>query len=292
MPSDIHSSHFFDFFLLISPAFKFESLLARAYKNIGGRFHKSIRFPRSRILARLIKANEKWAVENASVAPNNNAVASIKEVTVLDVAKNDSSCCILAQRKDIRTSPLLSWLPPTLRDTKLDLIYSTSVHGRSIQRLYDCCSKTKRTIMLVEVLTTGAIIGVYATQAWHIDSRVYGDGNCFVFRLSPNPICYKWSPPSSTHQGNSSNRSIFDQDLETQALWERFMVGKHNAISIGANKTAGSALRLNEDLTRGESSVALGYQNEPLAGGGVIDFEVGKVEVYRFIRNVDGLPIL
>ncbi len=147
--------------------------------------------------------------------------------------------------------------------------------------------------MLVEVLTTGAIIGVYATQAWHIDNRVYGDGNCFVFRLSPNPICYKWSPPLSTQQGNnSSSKSVFDQDLETQALWERFMVGKQNSISIGANKTAGSALRLNEDLTRGESSVALGYQNEPLAGCGVIDFEVGKVEVYRFIRNVDGLPIL
>jgi hypothetical protein len=276
-----------------SPAFKFEALLARAYKNIGGRFHKSIRFPRSHVLARLIKSNEKWAMENASsVESKSKSNATIKQLTVVDlpVSAQDGHCFLLAQRDEVRTSPLLSWLPPTLRDTKLDLIYSTSIHGRSIRSLYDRCSKTKRTIMLVEAVTTGAVIGVYATQAWHIDSRVYGDGNCFVFRLSPDPVCYKWTPPTQQRVDNAP--AGFDQDLESQALWERFMVGKHNFISIGANKTAGSALRLNEDLTRGESSTAFGYQNEPLAGGNTTDFEVGTVEVYRFIRNIDGLPIL
>jgi hypothetical protein len=86
--------------------------------------------------------------------------------------------------------------------------------------------------------------------------------------------------------------TVFDQDLEAQALWEIFMVGKHYFISIGANETADSALRLNEDLTRGESSTAYGYQNKPLAEGDTTDFQVGQVEVHHFIRNVDGLPIL
>jgi len=259
-----------------SPTFRFDSLLERAYKNIGGHFYKSVRFPSKRVLLRLHKENEKWARGNA---PVQNVEVLVRPLGLSD-GPNE---CSLAKSSAVRKN-LATWLPPTLRGTKLDLIFSTNVHGRSIRNFYECCSNTKRTILLVEVLQTGAIIGVFADLAWHIDSGVYGDGNCFVFRASPNPKCFKWQPPSNPHL-------LFEEDVEKAALWNQFMVGKRNYIAVGANMDGSCALRLNEDLTIGMSGSALGYNNEPLAGEGYIDFEVGQVEVYRFIRGVDGLPL-
>ena len=285
-----------------SPAFTFDTLLARAYQNIGGRFHKSIRFPKSRILIRLIRTNEPWAHDHALTIHNNtsaeDATIAIEPLHAVVTQNNNLNNnihiideeCLLANQPQVQNSPISSWLPPTLRETKLDLLYSTSVHGRTIENLYRCCSKTKRTIMLMEVACapTAPIIGVYATQPWHMDSQVYGDGNCFVFRVSPNPKCYTWSPPPSTNYDPTlENNKV---NMETLTLWDQFMVGRRTFLAVGANKDGGSALRLNEDLSRGESSPALGYNNEPLAGNGRVDFEVNKVEVYRFIRKFDGLP--
>ena len=52
-----------------------------------------------------------------------------------------------------------------------------------------------------------------------------------------------------------------------------------------------SGLRLNEDLTRGSTSKSIGFDNEELIAEGVEVFEVGLVEVYRFIRDVDNKPV-
>ena len=59
---------------------------------------------------------------------------------------------------------------------------------------------------------------------------------------------------------------------------------------MGGNDHGGSGLRINEDLTKGESSTAAGFDNDPLlpAAGGM--FEVGLVEVYQLVRQMDGVP--
>lgn len=164
-----------------------------------------------------------------------------------------------------------------------------------------------------------AIIGMYASQAWRISTQIYGDGGCFLFRLEPNAKCWKWSLKNQSH-GNESHSSaahfIDTLDLEHSAnagddfdehgkdsdvnnnetaLLEQFMVGTRTYISMGGNKDGSAGLRLNEDLTRGESSKAAGYDNDALHevnnnGGSVGSsvFEVGLVEVYGLVRQIDG----
>ena len=57
------------------------------------------------------------------------------------------------------------------------------------------------------------------------------------------------------------------------------------------NSEGGSGLRLNEDLTRGSSDKARGFNNEPLAGEDHREFDVGVVEVYQLVREIDDKPI-
>ena len=125
---------------------------------------------------------------------------------------------------------------------------------------------------------------MYASQVWRRSTRVYGDGGCFLFRLTPDARCWKWQP--------RSDGTLLDQvDLEEEktALLEQFMVGTAKYISMGGNPDGSCGLRLNEDLTRGESAPAVGFENEPLHGQGRSSvFDVGVVEVYGLARQIDG----
>ena len=81
------------------------------------------------------------------------------------------------------------------------------------------------------------------------------------------------------------------QQSRKAALIETFQVSTDEFLSLGGNDEGGAGLRLNEDLTRAESSKADGFDNEPLLPnvGGM--FEVGLVEVYQLVRQMDGLPV-
>merc|ERR1712071_71350 len=188
----------------------------------------------------------------------------------------------LARPAIVRAS-LAQWIPNSLQSCKLDLIYSTNVHGRSLNILYDKVCKSKRTVTLVEVLSNddnneNRLVGMYASQAWHRSNHIYGDGECFLFSLRPEAKCSKWRP--------SSAGSVDDE--KNEALMEQFMLSKDSFMAMGGNSNGSSGLKLNEDLTRGESSEAMGFDNVPLAGRDMIDFDIGLVEIYRFVRDMDG----
>jgi len=261
-----------------NPSFNIDDFIKRSYGKIAGNLRKSIRFPNRRLILRLFKSNEEWARENAPVH-------SIKEIIhPLGLVQNLLVDKPLAKPTLIRKN-LANWLPPTLRETKLDLIYSSNVHGASLENFYKHVSKTKRTVLLMEVMKTGHVIGMYASWAWQIHPHTYGDGNCFLFRASPSEkaAVFKWSPPVG--------KNLHDDDVEQAALWEQFMVGRRQFISAGANSNGTCGLRLNEDLSKGSSYQALGFNNEPLAGVDLTEFDVTRVEVYRFLRGLDGMPL-
>ncbi len=243
---------------------------------------------------------------------------------------------ILAQPIHVRTW-LAQWLPLSLRFTNLDLIYSTNFHGRSLERFYNHVQGTNKTLLLAQVLLAGSsnnnnkthtpeashettddqqrhhdgevVIGMYASQPWKPTTHVYGDGECFLFRLSPDPQVWKWKPrlpaPSRSNDEDDDNQNDVSFFLPTAnrrqqtpssgalhfdnatALREQFMVATSQYISMGANPDGSCGLRFNEDLTKGESSSAAGFDNEPLVPHQEM-FEVGLVEVYRLLRQFDG----
>ena len=94
---------------------------------------------------------------------------------------------------------LAQWLPPSLQSTKLDLIYSSNHHGRSVEMFYRCCSVALHTLTVMEVLGTDVVIGMYATQTWHNNPNGYGDGECFLFRLKPDPGIFRYKQIGESH---------------------------------------------------------------------------------------------
>merc|ERR1711862_462897 len=107
-------------------------------------------------------------------------------------------------------------------------------------------------------------IGMFATDSWKINASAFGDGECFIFRASPDPQCYNWTPDLS---GNF--------DLENNTVREQFMMAKARYIAMGASTDGTNGVRLDEDLVTGESHRALGFDNEPLPGFVQASFHVG-----------------
>jgi len=280
-----------------SSKFSFATLLKKAF----GTFHRTLnkerrqmRFPRRNALARMISIHEEWAIANV---PRTQLTAPPKPLGFVESA--DGVSMVLAKPASVRAS-LASWLPLSLRSTKLNLIFSTDSHGRTLDIFYRHCSRTKHTITIMEVLNTGSIIGMFASQAWHNSSHVYGDGECFLFRASPNPQCFKWkhddtievlSFEEDSHDGIGVSMTS-SPDQEVAAVMEHFMVSRSNFISMGGTVDGSSGLRLNEDLSTGESACALGFNNDPLGGPDQPQFEIGLVEVYGLVREMDGRAVV
>lgn len=289
--------------------FNFEFVVRKSYGVHGRGFRKQMRFPRRSILQRILRMEEDRI--RADDELDENAVYREPPARPVGLVRKPPPAfgeeeikSILVQ--DVQTRQLIAqWLPLTLRLSDIDLLYSTNYHGRTLERFYAHMKDVKHSILLCEVLqpridisvnseSSRTVIGMYACQPWHVSTQVYGDGGCFLFRIEPNPKCWKWSPCNP-----KDGKLLLDQfDLEEDennngtALLEQFMVGTRSYISMGGDQGGSSGLRINEDLTRGESSTAVGFENEPLHGlGRGSVFEVGLVEVYGFVRQIDGRAV-
>jgi hypothetical protein len=336
----------------------FEVLVKKAYGVHGRGVRKRFRFPRRPILSRIIEIEEeKYRKEklllraqsnddeNATDAADGGAEDEtdfyLDQIEPLDLVippqptdpNRERIVPHLASSNFVRTK-IAEWLPLSLRFTKLDLVYSTSYHGRTLENLYRCVAKSRHTILILEPFedrgnrdTSRYLVGMYASEIWHPSSRVYGDGRSFLFRIDTDDekeecndnedndggkekICkensksWKWHPPdmldfgpsaSSFDNDDSQSNSIFSSMQQSAssrtALLETFQVSKNEFLSLGGNELGGAGLRLNEDLTKGESSCADGFDNEPLLPKASGLFEVGIVEVYQLVRQMDGVPV-
>lgn len=266
--------------------FNFDGVMRKAYGIHGRVLRRQLRFPSRNIIHRIIRLEEErlrleGVGDEAYVAPA-KPIGLSDDIEIMD---REPVTPVLGQDVAFRTK-LAEWIPLALRLTSLRLLYSTNYHGRSLEMFYKHVTKAKHTISLIEVFNedkSTAIIGMYASQNWRPSTQVYGDGNCFLFRLKPEPRCWKWSPGKK-----SLSLEDYANDQEV-ALLEQFMVSTHSYISMGGNRDGTCGLRLNEDFTVGESSTAEGFKNEPLHGKDKNSvFQVGLVEVYGLVRQIDG----
>ena len=269
-----------------SKHFDFEIFLTQVYmtKKILG-FRRPV-FPRPEVVSRIIADNEVWAENsliNISIHEENKPLGLMEGGYPMELAKGSLERLNLAK-----------WLPPALQSTKLDLIYSTSHHGRSLEMFYRCCSSSRHTITLMEVLDTNVVIGMYANHTWRSNSDGYGDGGCFLFRLKPDAECFRFKVGSAVASvGVGAEGRGGDDDKTVTRLQDvgQLMISSDKFISMGVGEGGASGLRLNEDLTRGSTSKSMGFDNDELVGPGIEVFDVGLVEVYRFIRDVDNKPV-
>lgn len=286
-----------------SKIFHFSVLIKQSYGFNGRTYRSSRSFPRRRFIQKLVNYNSQWAssfVSNHILGLTDKPVGFVDGALPIVLAKNAAERYKLAE-----------FLPFSYKATKLDLIYSTNHHGRSVEMFYKHCAKAKHTIALVEVLNNGSIIGMFATDTWRNNRKMYGDGECFMFRLKPDPVAYHWQ-----HQITDSMRQVASvdstddenvnavnmnektdgendesQSIKSEGLIGQFMISRGNFISLGNNEDGLSGLRLNDDLSKGSSAKARGFNNEPLAGAEYPEFDVGLIEVYQLVREIDGRAI-
>ena len=285
-----------------SDKFDFELMLRKAYGVHGKGVRKRYRFPRRPILSRILRLEEeRYSQQQKEVKDRGIFQQPLIRPLGLILNKSNNKASLDSEVREPRLAEpywvrlkLADWLPLSLRLTKLELIFSTDYDGRTLESFYSHVRKAKHTILLIEPLRDSHFVhsvGMYASQTWIPSKQVYGDGSCFLFRLSEEDntegsICWKWKPKV---QNNEQILVEEENDNET-ALLEQFQVGTKSYISMGGNLGGSSGLRLNEDLTKAESSSAFGFDNDPLLPGHNI-FEVGLVEVYRLVRSIDGIPI-
>jgi TLD/Rab-GTPase-TBC domain len=288
--------------------FNFEFVVKKAYGVHGTRHPR--RFPKQSILTRIIKLEEERLLDDPSFDSTNVGPSRALELSdpfvhpeldrdELGNYNKKPPDAVLAQ-PTVNRVMLASWLPLSLRMSTLELAFSTNHHGRTLSMFYNRVMGFKHTILLAEVFERGSnvddpktIIGCYASQAWRESNGAYGDGECMLFRLSPDPQHWKWSPRNfkgdislegvetggSGANGTTSRNGRTTSEAQRAALMEMFQVGTSNYISMGGNPDGTCGLRFNEDFTRCESAPAVGFNNEPLAGieG---DLDIGLVEVY------------
>lgn len=97
--------------------------------------------------------NEVWAEEfctNRIISISDKPLGYVQGSVPIRLAKNASERLSLAE-----------FLPLAYKSTKLELIYSSDVDGRSLDMFYKKCSRAKHTITLIEVLNSDAVIGEY-----------------------------------------------------------------------------------------------------------------------------------
>mmetsp|Transcript_568 Transcript_568/g.1256 ORF Transcript_568/g.1256 Transcript_568/m.1256 type:complete len:687 (-) Transcript_568:2395-4455(-) len=327
----------------------FEVLLKKAYGVHGKGVRKRFRFPRRPILARIIEieeenyrreTEERRAMYQSKDGDNNTHLPQdagadgmiefyLDQIEPLGLVippppanpMHERVVPQFAKSTFVRTK-LAEWLPLSLRFTKLDLVHSTSYHGRTLENLYRSLAKTRHTIFILEPFERKEnrdryLVGMYTAHTWKPSTQVYGDGRSFLFRIdldddpkserggveqyskADGSKSWKWHPADMLDFGAAASfeePGIFSNLQQTAgarkaALVETFQVSTNEFISLGGNEDGGAGLRLNEDLTKAESSKADGFDNEPLLpyGGGM--FEVGLVEVYQLVRQMDGLPV-
>lgn len=222
-------------------------------------------FPGRDFVSRLISNNEEWAEKNegtVSIHEDTKPLGLVEGDYPIELAKHSPERLLLSQ-----------WLPPALQSTKLDLIYSSNHHGRSLDMFYRCCSSARHTLTIMEVLGTDRVIGMYASQTWHNNPDGYGDGGCFLFRLKPNPQCFRYTIGES-HLPSCDDDGQAEQNTSCLDDAGQLMISSREFISMGVGEGGASGLRLNEDLTRGSTSKSI-CENDVLVAEGIEVFDIG-----------------
>ena len=82
----------------------------------------------------------------------------------------------------------------------------------------------------MEVLDTDIVLGMYATKTWIDNKKGYGDGECFICRLKPDPQKFAFKVKAS-HIDDDEDDNIKAIDDASQ-----IMISSKDFISMGVGE--------------------------------------------------------
>ncbi|KAL7692413.1 putative PDZ domain, TLDc domain, PDZ superfamily protein [Plasmopara halstedii] len=146
-------------------------------------------------------------------------------------------------------------LPHYLNCSKMELVYSTRVHGWNFLSFFDRLQNKGPTILCVQDEDDN-VFGAFCSASWKRSKSFFGNGRTFVFSLSSQMTTYSWSGIDSS-----------------------FMYTQPDAIFIGGGNK-GIALCLQLDDRRGFTHACTTFNSPPLVDHQ--SFRCDTVEVWSF----------
>ncbi|KAJ3409096.1 hypothetical protein HDV05_004585 [Chytridiales sp. JEL 0842] len=171
--------------------------------------------------------------------------------------------------KDEHWIAMWSWIPPYLRVSELELVFTTNLHGWHLSTFFQRTEHQKPMILVIQ--SGKSIFGAFLADSWPTDdadrSEYYGTG-----RDLEAPQISSGSPEDDKH---AAKRDF----IRDRASF--FMRATRKDISIGGGGDH-IGLWLDGDLTNGTTGPCLTFENDPLTGNGEKRFQCSNIEVFAF----------
>ncbi|XP_035772806.1 uncharacterized protein LOC118456292 isoform X5 [Anopheles albimanus] len=152
---------------------------------------------------------------------------------------------------------LCAHLPARAEGYSWSLVFSTSLHGFSLNSLYRKMHKLESPILIVIEDTEHNVFGALTSCSLHVSDHFYGTGESLLYKFNPHFKVFHWS-----------GENLY------------FIKGNPESLAIGAGDGK-FGLWLDGDLNQGRSQHCSTYSNEPLAPQE--DFVIKTLECWAFV---------
>ncbi|XP_055602470.1 TLD domain-containing protein 2 isoform X17 [Uranotaenia lowii] len=152
---------------------------------------------------------------------------------------------------------LCGHLPARAEGYSWSLVFSTSLHGFSLNSLYRKMQKLESPILIVIEDTDHNVFGALTSCSLHVSDHFYGTGESLLYKFNPHFKVFHWS-----------GENLY------------FIKGNPESLAIGAGDGK-FGLWLDGDLNQGRSQHCSTYSNEPLAPQE--DFVIKTLECWAFV---------
>ncbi|XP_070509947.1 nuclear receptor coactivator 7 isoform X8 [Chironomus tepperi] len=152
---------------------------------------------------------------------------------------------------------LCGHLPARAEGYSWSLVFSTSLHGFSLNSLYRKMHKLESPILIVIEDTDHNVFGALTSCSLHVSDHFYGTGESLLYKFNPTFKVFHWS-----------GENLY------------FIKGNPESLAIGAGDGR-FGLWLDGDLNQGRSQSCSTYSNEPLAPQE--DFVIKTLECWAFV---------
>jgi len=151
-----------------------------------------------------------------------------------------------------------SWLPKRYCIKDPILLYDTDTKGYSLRNLLSSVSSESPTLLIIKSADGKGVFGAFISHEWVKHSKFYGDRQCFLWRMLPEPQRYGWE----------------------EGCLDLFMLIETSYVHIGGGN--GCGIRFDDEINRGVTEPCDTFKNPPLTVDGSTDFVVAALEIYGF----------
>lgn len=176
---------------------------------------------------------------------------------------------------------LYKFIPPIYRIQNCKLLFSTSLHGVSLNSFYSRSEDVHPTLLVVKD-TSDHIFGAFVTGDWRNNSSFYGTGESFLWTLSPEVHVYKWTSSNDYFQFSDSTQIALGSGSKKRH--EHYLTEK-TPENDDNHFTKDHGLWIGSDFSVGTSQVCDTYFNRCLASSP--EFRISCVELWGFTTELE-----